>query len=70
VPLVPVAIGGSRRVLRGDQWFPRRGAIHLHICAQLLAQGPGWLDAIKLRADARAALLQHLDEPDRPLLAG
>jgi len=57
-------------VLRGDQWFPRRGAIHLHICAQLLAQGPGWLDAIKLRDDARAELLQHLDEPDRPLLAG
>jgi len=70
VPLIPVAIGGSRMVLRGDQWFPHRGAIHLQLCAQLLAQGPDWLDAIKLRDSARAELLQRLDEPDRQLLAG
>ncbi|SFP73322.1 AMP-binding protein [Pseudomonas borbori] len=70
VPLVPVAIGGSRMVLRDGQWFPHRGAIQLHICAQLLAQGPDWLDAIRLRDSARAELLQHLDEPDRLLLAG
>jgi 1-acyl-sn-glycerol-3-phosphate acyltransferase len=70
VPLVPVAIGGSRMVLRDGQWFPHRGDIHLHICAQLLAQGSDWLDAIRLRDSARAELLQHLDEPDRLLLAG
>ncbi|OHC28511.1 MAG: acyl-phosphate glycerol 3-phosphate acyltransferase [Pseudomonadales bacterium RIFCSPLOWO2_02_FULL_63_210] len=70
VPLVPVAIAGSRMILRGGQWFPHRGEIHLHICAQLLTQGPDWLDAIRLRDSARAELLQHLDEPDRLLLAG
>jgi 1-acyl-sn-glycerol-3-phosphate acyltransferase len=70
VPLVPVAIGGSRMVLRDGQWFPHRGDIHLHICAQLLAQGSDWLDAIRLRDSARAELLQHLDEPDRLLLVG
>ncbi|MNG22542.1 hypothetical protein D3C84_1070360 [compost metagenome] len=70
MPLVPVAIGGSRMVLRDGQWFPHRGEIHLHICAQLLTRGPDWLDAIRLRDGARAELLQHLDEPDRLLLAG
>ncbi|MDA7087615.1 AMP-binding protein [Pseudomonas sp. SA3-5] len=70
VPLVPLAIVGSRMVLREGQWFPHRGAIHLHICAQLLAPGPDWRDAIKLRDSARAELLQRLDEPDRLRLTG
>lgn len=70
VALVPVAIAGSRMVLRDGQWFAHRGQIHLHICAQLLAQSHDWLDAIKLRDQARAELLQRLGEPDRLLLAG
>ncbi|TWC41559.1 1-acyl-sn-glycerol-3-phosphate acyltransferase [Pseudomonas sp. SJZ079] len=70
VPLLPVAIRGSRMVLRDGQWFPHRGEIRVSLCGQLLAPGRDWLDAIKLRDQAREALLQRLDEPDRLLLAG
>jgi 1-acyl-sn-glycerol-3-phosphate acyltransferase len=69
VPLLPVAIRGSRMVLRDGQWFPHRGEIRVSVCGLLLAQGRDWLDAIKLRDQAREVLLQRLDEPDRLLLA-
>ncbi|MNG24763.1 1-acyl-sn-glycerol-3-phosphate acyltransferase [compost metagenome] len=67
VPLVPVAIRGTRTVLRDGQWFPLREAIHVSLCAPLLAQGPGWSEAISLRDAARVALLEHLDESERAL---
>ncbi|MNN50045.1 1-acyl-sn-glycerol-3-phosphate acyltransferase [compost metagenome] len=70
VPLMPVAIRGSRMLLRDGQWFPHHGELHVSVCPQLLAGGPDWLDAIRLRDQARAVLLQRLDEPDRLLLAG
>jgi 1-acyl-sn-glycerol-3-phosphate acyltransferase len=65
VPLLPVAIRGTRRVLRDGQWFPRHGAIHVNVCPPLLAQGPGWMEAIKLRDATIAVLLEHLDESER-----
>lgn len=67
VPLVPVAIRGTRTVLRDGQWFPLREAIHVSLCAPLLAQGPGWSEAISLRDAARTELLEHLDESERAL---
>jgi len=70
VPLLPVAIRGTRRVLRDGQWFPRHGAIHVSVCPPLLAQGPGWIEAIKLRDATIAVLLEHLDESERAQLAG
>ncbi|MNM92398.1 1-acyl-sn-glycerol-3-phosphate acyltransferase [compost metagenome] len=70
VPLLPVAICGTRRVLRDGQWFPRHGAIHVNVCPPLLAQGPGWIEAIKLRDATIAVLLEHLDESERAQLAG
>ncbi|MHC8353821.1 AMP-binding protein [Pseudomonas sp. LB3P81] len=70
VPLLPVAIRGTRRVLRDGQWFPRHGAIHVNVCPPLLAQGPGWIEAIKLRDATIAVLLEHLDESERAQLAG
>jgi len=70
VPLLPVAICGTRRVLRDGQWFPRYGAIHVNVCPPLLAQGPDWLQAIKLRDTTIAMLLEHLDESERAQRAG
>ena len=64
VPLLPVAIRGTRMVLRDGQWFPHRGAIGVSVGAPLLAEGPGWLEAIKLRDAVRAALLAQLNETE------
>ncbi|MFK8329862.1 AMP-binding protein [Pseudomonas sp. BJa5] len=65
VPLLPVAVGGTRSVLRDGRWFPRYGAIQVDVCPPLLAQGPDWVEAIKLRDATKALLLEHLDESER-----
>jgi 1-acyl-sn-glycerol-3-phosphate acyltransferase len=64
VPLVPVAIRGTRAILRSDLWFPRRGAIGVVIDAPLAAAGTDWEAALALRDAARAAIVRHCGEPD------
>jgi 1-acyl-sn-glycerol-3-phosphate acyltransferase len=64
VPVLPVAIRGTRSILRSGQWFPRRGAIRIAIGAPLVAQGSDWSAAIKLRDAARAEILKACGEPD------
>jgi 1-acyl-sn-glycerol-3-phosphate acyltransferase len=64
LPLVPVAIRGSRAVLRDGGWFPRRGAIAVTIDQPLQPQGSGWDAARALRDQARAEILRHCGEHD------
>jgi 1-acyl-sn-glycerol-3-phosphate acyltransferase len=64
VPLVPLAITGTRSILRAGQWFPRRGAVSLTIGAPLAPVGADWRAAVALRDAARAQILRYTGEPD------
>lgn len=71
VPVIPVALRGTRSMLRGDSWFPRSGNIHVVIgkpimTGQLLQENGGnvWKTAIALRDQTRAHIIQHSGEPD------
>lgn len=64
VPVVPVAIRGTRSILRDGQWFPRRGTINVTMGPALQPEGSGWPAAIALRDIARAEILRHCGEPD------
>ncbi len=64
VPVVPVAIRGTRSILRSGQWFPRRGAVGVTIGAPLVPPGADWSAAIELRDAARAEILKACGEPD------
>jgi 1-acyl-sn-glycerol-3-phosphate acyltransferase len=64
IPVVPVTITGTRTVLRGDQWFPRRGRIRVHIGAPLVPTGTAFEAALRLRDTARAQILSRCGEPD------
>ncbi|MDH5726984.1 MAG: AMP-binding protein, partial [Nitrospira sp.] len=67
VPVVPVAICGTRSILRDGQWWPRRGAITITFGAPLLpvADARDAFDAaVRLRDDARAHIVRHCGEPD------
>jgi 1-acyl-sn-glycerol-3-phosphate acyltransferase len=64
VPVVPLAIRGTRGMLRPDQWFPRRGAIRVTVGKPLPPQGADWAAALALRDAARAEILHHCGEPD------
>ena len=66
VPVVPVAIRGTRAVLRGDQWFPRRAPVSVAIGAPLPPppSADPFSGALLLRDAARAFILEHCGEPD------
>ncbi|KPK39712.1 MAG: acyl-phosphate glycerol 3-phosphate acyltransferase, partial [Gammaproteobacteria bacterium SG8_47] len=70
-PLVPIAIRGTRSILRAHSWFPRRGAITVSIGAPVdtaaLKSELGdddWAIAVRLRDMARDHMLRHCGEPD------
>jgi len=64
VAIVPIAIRGTRTVLRGEQWFPRRGPISVEIGEAIFPDGKGFEAAVQLRDKARAWILDHCGEPD------
>jgi 1-acyl-sn-glycerol-3-phosphate acyltransferase len=64
VPIIPVAIRGTRSILRGDQWFPRPGRIIVTIAAAIAPQGITLAEAARVRDAVRAIVLKGCGEPD------
>ncbi len=64
IPVLPVTLRGTRSILRGGQWFPRRGAISIRIGAPIPPDGADFAAAVRLRDRARAAILAASGEPD------
>jgi 1-acyl-sn-glycerol-3-phosphate acyltransferase len=64
VPVVPLALRGTRALLRAEQWLPRRGVVRLTFGMPLRPQGTDWTAAVTLRDAARAEILRHCGEPD------
>jgi 1-acyl-sn-glycerol-3-phosphate acyltransferase len=63
-PVVPIALRGTRSVLRDGQWLPRRASIHVSIAPERRAQGGDWRAAVQLRDAVRADILAGCGEPD------
>lgn len=63
-PVIPVTLRGTRSKLRDDSWFPRSGAIHIHIGAPISAAQSGWAGAVALRDQVRAEIIRVSNEPD------
>ncbi len=64
VPVVPVALRGTRAILRGERWFPHRGDVEMVVSEPLVPAAEGWNEALRLRDAARAAILRDCGEPD------
>ncbi len=64
LPVVPVAIRGTRSMLRDGQWLPRRGLLSVVVCPPLHPEGQGFTAAVELRDRTRSALLPLVGEPD------
>jgi 1-acyl-sn-glycerol-3-phosphate acyltransferase len=64
VPVVPVTVRGTRSILRGDIFLPRRGAPEIVAGAPLQPAGAGWDAAVRLRDAARTGMLARCGEPD------
>jgi len=63
-PIVPIAISGTRSLLRSDQWFPRWTALRVKIGTPLEPKGSDWAEVIRLRDKAREQILSLCGEPD------
>jgi acyl carrier protein len=67
VPVVPVAIRGTRAILRDGNWVPKHGAITVTIGKPIAPPADitdTFTAAIKLRDEARAQILPLCGEPD------
>jgi len=62
--VVPITIRGTRSILRGTQWFPRKGRVSVTVGKPFLPKGRGFEAAIRLRDRARKDILSHCQEPD------
>jgi len=70
-PVIPVAIRGTRSILRAGTWFPHHGSINIDIGEAIypkrVAEEQGkdsWHVAIELRDRSRKFILRHCGEPD------
>jgi 1-acyl-sn-glycerol-3-phosphate acyltransferase len=64
---VPIAIRGTRTVLRGDQWFPRHGPVTVSIGPPIEPPPDAETDfaaALAVRGAARQYILANCGEPD------
>jgi len=66
VPVLPVAVRGTRALMPGDSFLPRPGPVEVTIGEPVVPE-PGsseWETAVGLRDSARAFILRHCAEPD------
>jgi acyl carrier protein len=64
LPVVPVAVTGTRHILPSEVWLPRRGAVTVYIDESIPPPGADWSAAVRMRDNARARILQRVGEPD------
>ena len=67
IPVVPVAIRGTRSILRAETWAPRRGRVTITIGEPIALDKAGmddWAIALKLRQGAQQHILSHCGEAD------
>ena len=63
-PVLPVAIRGSRALLRGREWLPHPGIVDVTVGAPLQPQSSEWSEAVRLRNESRAFIVAESGEPD------
>ena len=63
-PVVPIALRGTRSLLRDLRWLPVRHPIEMRALPPMLADGRDWSAAVRLRDRVREAMLAACGEPD------
>ncbi len=62
--VTPVALSGTRSILRDGSWLPKRGTVRMVFSPILAPAGKDWADALRLRDESRSAILRHCGETD------
>jgi 1-acyl-sn-glycerol-3-phosphate acyltransferase len=61
-PICPIAIVGTRNILRGDEWLFTPGKIKVIIESCLTVSAPTWEQAVWLQTQARKIIADHSGE--------
>jgi 1-acyl-sn-glycerol-3-phosphate acyltransferase len=64
VPVVPVAIQGTRSLLRGDDRLLRHGRVKVMAAPEVRPEGNGWHAGVQFRDEVRGAILGRCGEVD------
>jgi 1-acyl-sn-glycerol-3-phosphate acyltransferase len=64
LPILPVAISGTRDIMAGDSFLPRPGRCRVTIGDQVEPGGRDWKDAVDLRNSTRQFILDATGETD------
>jgi 1-acyl-sn-glycerol-3-phosphate acyltransferase len=70
VSVVPLALRGTRAVLRAGQNLPRPGPIHLWVGPPISPEGSGWRAVVALRDRVAAEIAARGGEPRLDMVAG
>jgi 1-acyl-sn-glycerol-3-phosphate acyltransferase len=70
VPVLPVAIAGTRRALRPGRRLPRPGHVRVWIGPAIAPEGEGWPAVIRLRDRTFDAIAAKCGEPKMEIVAG
>ncbi len=72
-PIIPVALGGTRKILRDGTYLPRPGSVTITVLPPIYPQiadnamesgeGSGWHELIRLRDATREAIVRYSGEP-------
>lgn len=62
-PLLPLALHGTRSLLRAGAWLPERVPVEVRLLPPMRPAGTGWDAAVAARDAARRALAAELREP-------
>ncbi len=72
-PIIPVALAGTRKILRDGTYLPRPGSVTITVLPPIYprtasdatesADGSGWHELIRLRDATREAIVRHSGEP-------
>jgi 1-acyl-sn-glycerol-3-phosphate acyltransferase len=64
VPLVPVSLRGTRRIMPVGRSAPRRARVRVVVSPPATTDRTGWQGAVELQRTAREAILRHSGEAD------
>ena len=68
-PVVPLALRGTRRVMRGDWRLPRPGPVSLWVGAPIAPEGTDMAALVRLRSSVADTIAAHCGEPRLDLVA-
>jgi len=64
LPVIPLALNGTRVLLRGEERRPHFSRLRVQIGAPATAPGSDWQAALRLRDSMRLWIAERVDEPD------